>query len=251
MKISDKAAAVLSTCVVDGNAVRITSGQLERKLYLEVNAVLEAIGGKWDRKTKIHLFVAPPSDALEASIESGEVRTIREDRASMGYFPTPARLAAELVKMAGIEPGMAVLEPSAGEGAIASAIAAAHGIPTCVELDPGRAKKLVDVGFSQVHCGDFLDYRPTNTFDRIVMNPPFSVTGNRRADIAHVRHAVDLLARGGRLVSVMSAGVEFRDDALTRAFRDQFGATITRLPEDAFKASGTAVRTVTVTIDKR
>lgn len=251
MIISDKAAAVLSTCVVDGKAIRITSGQLDRKLYVEVNAVLEAIGGKWDRKAKAHLFDADPSDALDASVEAGEVCTVREQRKALGYFPTPPAIAADLVLFAGVKAGMTVLEPSAGEGAIVKAITDAKGTPFLVEIDPTRAAKLSH--YSSVHVGDFLAYEPAfmGKLDRVVMNPPFSVTGNRRADIAHVRHAYKFLAPGGRLVSVMSAGVEFRDDAVTRAFRDDFNPEIVALPDQAFKSSGTNVRAVVVTIDLR
>lgn len=65
-------------------------------------------------------------------------------------------------------------------------------------------------------------------------------------------HALGFLRPGGRLVSVMSAGVKYRQDAKTRAFRElveQHSGTIEDLPEDAFRESGTSVRTVVVTMD--
>jgi 16S rRNA G1207 methylase RsmC len=89
---------------------------------------------------------------------------------------------------------------------------------------------------------------PKGLFDRIVMNPPFA----DQQDIRHVMHAATLLKPGGRLVAIMSAGVAFRDDRLSRAFRAlllEHGGAIEYLPEAAFKASGTGVLAVLVTIE--
>jgi 16S rRNA G1207 methylase RsmC len=89
---------------------------------------------------------------------------------------------------------------------------------------------------------------PKGLFDRIVMNPPFA----DQQDIRHVTYAATFLKSGGRLVAIMSAGVAFRKDRLAREFRalvEQRGGSIEELPADAFRASGTGVRTVLVTIE--
>ena len=68
----------------------------------------------------------------------------------------------------------------------------------------------------------------------------------------HVLHAARFLSPGGRLVSVMSAGVTFRTSAKHAAFRDFVAAhngAIEPLPEGAFKPSGTSVNTVIVTLE--
>jgi len=88
------------------------------------------------------------------------------------------------------------------------------------------------------------------SFDRVVMNPPFS----GRADIAHVRHAHSFLRPGGRLAAIMSNGVAFREDRLAREFREFVAANdgvISPNPDGAFLESGTGVRTVTVVLEKR
>lgn len=56
----------------------------------------------------------------------------------------------------------------------------------------------------------------------------------------------------GALLAVMSAGVTFRQDKRTAALREvvEASGTIEPLPEDSFKESGTAVRTVLVVIDR-
>ena len=94
---------------------------------------------------------------------------------------------------------------------------------------------------------DFLKVEVVPQFDRVVMNPPFA----KRADVFHVNHALRFLKPGGRLVSIMSSSVTFRDDKLTEAFRDLVkarGGSIEANDKGAFKESGTLVNTVTVVI---
>lgn len=174
----------------------------------------------------------------------------------LSYFATSPALAAELVRRAGVTPTCQVLEPSAGTGAIAKAIVAAQGSAgrlTCVELHPGRALDCERDTGAKVERADFLMWTGGGQqFDCIVMNPPFSMPGCELLDIDHVMHAASMLAPGGRLVSVMSAGVTFRRNAKALEFRawlDRNGGTIEQLPEGAFAESGTGVRTVVVTVD--
>ncbi len=48
-----------------------------------------------------------------------------------------------------------------------------------------------------VSYGDFLEHR--GEYDRVLMNPPFE----HGQDMDHVRHAYELLASGGRIVSIV------------------------------------------------
>lgn len=182
---------------------------------------------------------------------------------NFGFFETPTEIARQVLEAAGIVPKGAhspaynpepfsVLEPSAGRGAIARQAAEAPGARwvTCVEIQAAHAAELKDAGvYARVVHGDFLDQSPEalGTFDRIVMNPPFD--GGR--DVDHVTHALRFLKPGGRLAAVMAAGVEFREDAKTAAFRDlveRYRGRFFDLPPGSFAASGTLVNTVVVTI---
>jgi len=80
------------------------------------------------------------------------------------------------------------------------------------------------------------------------MNPHFE----KRQDVKHALRAFGMLKPGGKLVSVMSAGVTFRDDALGREFRefvDGHNGRIMPLPEGSFKESGTGANTVIVVME--
>jgi type I restriction-modification system DNA methylase subunit len=74
----------------------------------------------------------------------------------------------------------------------------------------------------------------------------------RELDIDHVMHAFKFLKPGGKLVSVMSAGITFRQDRKAVAFREMLEAhngQIIPLPEGSFKESGTGVNAVIVTVE--
>ena len=123
-----------------------------------------------------------------------------------------------------------------------------------VELHAGRAATLRQ-RFPEVQVlqRDFLDTYPMLLpyADAVVMNPPFSVEGLPQADLAHVSHALDCVRPGGALVAVMSAGVTFRQNAATLAFRTRvegMGGRFEQLPEGAFASAGTDVCAVTLTI---
>ena len=173
-QIKDDVLTVLSTLNIDGNNVTI-NGQLDRKLYLAVNKVLERIGGKWNRKAKAHVFDGDPTDRLNNVIECGEL----DPKIKTGYFPTPAKIVDKMIELANLERGQTILEPSAGQGHIADRICTKIGIhPEDIEICeilPENVHILEEKGyvvqrefFKHVDdCGGDVKY------DRILMNPPF------------------------------------------------------------------------------
>lgn len=240
MKIDQDVLAVLSVAEVNGAALLLT-GQLDRKLYERTNKVIEAAGGKWNRKAKAHVFDADAADRIDQMILSGEVEVPKDE---FNFFPSPPAVVARLLSLADVRAGMRVLEPSAGKGAIAYACVDLGAVVDCYELMEANFAALAgDIRLGSVRRLDFLTQAPEPSYDRVVMNPPFL----KQADIKHVMHALQFLKPGGRLVAVMSAGVSFRNDARTTAFRqlvEARGGSIKALPENSFKASGTGVNTV-------
>lgn len=252
MKVENDVLAVLSAAETAGNSLKLI-GQLDRKLYERTNKVLDAAGGKWDKKAKAHLFPGDAADAMEQIILTGDVDYAKSPKSVAqlyGFFPTPRPIVDRLLELADIAPGMRVLEPSAGQGAIAWPCAEAGATVDCYEIQQGNAALLamgapVDLGHTKT--ADFLSIEPVPEYDRVVMNPPFA----KQDDIRHVMHALKFLKPGGRLVAVMSAGVTFRDNRLTKEFRDVVwgsGGSFEDVAEGAFKESGTMVRTVVALI---
>ena len=248
MKIENDVLAVLSRCTLTGTSLVLPS-QLDRKMYERTNKVIEAAGGKWDRKAKAHLFASDADTRVDQIILTGEVEVPKDE---FNYFPTPLAVVDRLMELAEIKPGMRVLEPSAGRGAIALACADQGATVDCVELMDANYQELRKInnglwlGGELTH-GDFLACPPVAIYDRIVMNPPFM----KQSDIRHVMHALKFLKADGLLVSVMGSSVTFRDNTLTQLFRDtvrNHGGDIEALPEGSFKQSGTMVNTVIVTI---
>jgi len=248
--LSASALNVLSSGVaITGNALTLTCGQLDRKLYLEVNAALEAIGGTWNRKQKAHLFEESPEDALDQILVDGGFHDVKRD---LNQFFTPPALAREIVQRAKVE-GMSVLEPSAGDGALAiECIRQGAKRLMCIEPHPTTFEKLdkrltAERFPAWWHCGDFMQHDINDKYDRVVMNPPFA----RQQDIDHVLRAFDLLKKGGTLTAIMSAGTKDRSNKKAVDFRalvKQAHGTIESLPDGSFKESGTNVRTVLVTM---
>jgi predicted RNA methylase len=245
VKVSEAVMAVLSTARTEGNALFITGGQLDRKLYESTNKVLEAAGGKWNRKQRAHLFAGDAAEAMDQVLLSGEITRPQD----FGYFPTPAPVIDRLFDLADLKTNHLTLEPSAGTGAIALPMRDLLTDVDCVELLPKHVealRKSMSLPM-QITEGDFLAIEPQPKYDRVVMNPPFA----KQADIRHVMHASRFLKRGGRLVSVMASGVKFRQDRTAesfRAFLEERDGTMEDLPPDSFKESGTSVNTVIVTL---
>jgi SAM-dependent methyltransferase len=107
----------------------------------------------------------------------------------------------------GIRNGDRVLEPSAGRGDIADAIAKRGGHLVAIEPHRMLIPILEAKGFD-VFGGRFEDYAPAAHFDAVVMNPPFA----KGLDMAHVRRAVQFLKPGGRLASLLSANLNVDHD---------------------------------------
>lgn len=261
MRIMTDVLAVLSALEFPAERHAKITEQLERSMYTRVNKVLEAAGGKWNRREQAHVFDEDAQAVIDALINTGEVTTNRD----RGFFPTPAPLARRLVEMAGILPGMRVLEPSAGTGRLVDAILEAkpdHVVAIERDLPMrhaliARARTPAGVGLWVDDVDDFMDYQPRyggnggiKRFDRTVMNPPFCRSG-KGDHLDHVVHALDLLAPGGVLVSVLPSSITFRRDRRHTEFRariDKHRGEVISLPDRSFAESGTSVNAVALRI---
>lgn len=245
MKIEKEILNILDKCTIEigeKNIVFLPLGQLDRKTYMAVNKCLEAIGGKWDRKEKGHIFEDYPVDIFENLLLTGEVEDIKKE---FQFFETPKELAKQIIEMAELQEGDTILEPSAGKGAIADEIKT--GILFVNELNEKNYKVLLEK-YKQATNYDFVE-TSLGFFDKIIMNPPFS----KQQDVDHILRAFDHLRTGGILVSIVSESPFFRENKKSiefRKFLENNNAEIIKNPDGTFKESGTMVNTRIIKIKK-
>ncbi|MFC3230390.1 DUF4942 domain-containing protein [Marinibaculum pumilum] len=168
-----------------------------------------------------------------------------------GFYPTSEGMAEDIVRNCQLyrredQPGMTVLEPSAGTGNLARpCVKNWRAAVDCVELQDHLAAGLLAEGiYRRVWQADFLAMRPDpdKLYDRIIMNPPF----DRERDIDHVLHALRFLKPDGFLAAIMSAGTEFRETKKAvhfRALMAEKRARFSDLPAGSFAHAGTYVNT--------
>lgn len=252
MHIPEEVLVVLRGAVLTSTTVTLPPEKLDRKLYVQVNNVLEAAGGKWDRRMRAHVFPRDPRELLGLAVETGQIVSKKTE---LQAFYTPAALAMEVVaflpnwtpaKMRSLR----VLEPSAGHGALLDPLVQ-QGVcaknVTCYDVDQDAVDVLNGRGY-RASCHDFLtvvDPALVCAFDVVVMNPPFA----KGQAVAHVHHALRFPKVGGRLLAIMpptwetsrvKAAVALRD-ALTKSYD---GWLVRPLPDGSFREAGTDVKVV-------
>jgi len=190
--------------------------------------VLTAIGGVEDGDG--WEFGYNPRAVIDEVVVSGCI----PDAQSHQFYPTPENIAREAVEAAQIGPTDECLEPSAGLGGIADLMPKDR--TRCVEVSALHCEVLRAKGFEVVEA-DFLKWNPLGvTFDRVVMNPPYS-EGRWRA---HVEHAASLTAKGGRLVAILPESA--RGKRLLPGWEESWGA-VHKFPGTSISVSVlTAVR---------
>lgn len=248
LKIKDEILSILADCTINNNILYLPEIQLDRATYTAVNKCIEAIGGKWNKKVKGHVFDCDPSEGLENLILTGEVEDMKK---TFQFFPTPKELSEQVCDMAELETACNILEPSCGKGDLADTIYSRNQNLICIELNYEMKKYLDKKPYTSMIGDDFLNYKSETVkpFDRIIMNPPFS----KQQDIDHILHAFSLLGNKGILVSIMSISPFFRTNKKSVDFVEWLNdvkAEIVDVPEGAFKTSGTMIRTKIIKIIK-
>jgi predicted RNA methylase len=164
----------------------------------EAAAILETIGGTPAGRGR-WAFDYDPISVVQEITTTGCI----PDQKAHQYYPTPNEIAADVVALANIGLNDNVLEPSAGQGALAVLAPLAERV-TCVEISPLHCKILQSKGFHPVQA-DFVQWSVgAPLFTRIMMNPPFS-EGRWQT---HLSAAASLLATAGVLVAVLPASAK-------------------------------------------
>ena len=188
----------------------------------------------------------------EHKLDGMRLKIKQSARSFNDFFPTPEKTTNRVLELADVRPGMKTLEPNAGMGHIAEKLQTAAGKDNVdlVEMS-GQLVNYLETSGHKVTQADFLKYGDKDTYDRIVMNPPFS----KDQDIEHVMHAYDLLKPGGKMTAIMSNMAGLRSNQKNRAFSewmDEVGAHVEDLEAGSFKSSfnPTSVSTKVLVVDK-
>jgi predicted RNA methylase len=256
ISIDDEVSDILvrSTCV--GNILSLPQEQLSRPLYSRVNKLLEALGGKWNKQKRGHVFSSNPSEKIREALSN---RSVLDEKKLFQFYSTPNYLASEMVGMAEIGSSYdIVVEPSAGDGAIvASLLEAGCNNVIAVEIQPDLAQSLKLKTTPnmphklKVYCDNFLTWMPpSKPISRFVANPPFS----NQQDAEHVSRMLELIRPGGIVVSVMSSMALERNTAKSKRLCQLltgFDWQTTPLPPGTFSDSGTEVSTIILKAARR
>lgn len=181
------------------------------------------------------------------------------------YFATPEPVGYKMVQWLQSKPGQSLLEPSAGDGAIARWMPD-NTYNTVVEPSRDLTPKLMrNVAGAKVVESTFENFDLHNKFDGIAMNPPFGKGKDRGGKLAmeHVAKAYKHLKDGGRLIAIIPDGpaCQARFDKWfygnqeakrkeDRGVADGVLMADIHLPSVTFNREGTSANTRMVVIDK-
>lgn len=229
--------------VVDGK-LQLPKQQLAH--YDDISRLIGKAGGRYVTGRKQFVFDAgiDCTDVLRRLV-AGETVNFRQE---YQFFATPEAKAIEAVKEVentlGTLRGKRVLEPSAGEGALANVARRMGADVVAIEAWNVNAIKLRAQGYDVIER-DFLSVTPEEigTFDAILANPPFT----KNQDIQHAMHMFQFIRPGGALSIIMStAWLEGKTKAHSqfKEFLATQDVKVMAIEAGAFKESGTPVPTV-------
>lgn len=166
---------------------------------------------------------------------------------AFNLFQTPEPIASRMAGIASSHDGP-WLEPSAGLGRLYRAGRDVYGGPvSLVESSPECARELYEATArdrdARIYQRDFLSCSVEELggpFGVVLMNPPFK----RGLDIKHIRHAYEMLAPGGLLVSLCYDGV------MQNRHLKPCVSSWEQLPPGAFKSEGTSASVALLTWEK-
>ena len=205
-----------------------------------------------DTATSVHETEAR-FDWLEAALPPRHVRS--EGQVELQQFSTPPMLAWLMAKAAAISAHDTLLEPSAGNGALALWGSLQDASLVLNEIDLARRNGLGHIfpaATITAHDGELIaDLLRSPVPSVVLMNPPFAHSHERGEDretaMRHLRGAIRAAANGARIVAIMPDGF----DASTFAkAQDEASLLINVRLEQMFRRTGTGIAVRLVVIDK-
>ncbi len=226
---------IFAKCTVKNNTVFLPNEQLPRDVYAMLAKHLENNFGKWNKKAGGIVFDYDPTQLIER-FRNGETPNWKKE---YQFFPTPPEVI-DLILQIACPLENSVLEPSAGNGAIAKAVLefASGNTVDCLEINPMCRENLKKAGLNVVG-EDFLTWNP-KPYDFVIANPPFS--GLTWAD--HVLKMMEV--PGADIITLVPESFHFRTEAKVQRIRERVYASYRvkdHVSPSAFKSAGTMIET--------
>ena len=183
-------------------------------------------------------------DWLEAALPPRHVRS--EAQVELQQFSTPPMLAWLMAKAAAVSSQDTLLEPSAGNGALALWGSVQNASLALNEIDPARRDGLGHIfptATISAHDGELMaDLHRGPVPSVVLMNPPFARSQERGKDgetaQRHLRSAIRAVANGARIVAIMPEGF----DASTFAkVQDEASLFLDVRLQQMFRRAGTGI----------
>lgn len=233
----------LQTLILDGDVIRLPEQHLRH--YARIKLAIEKAGGSYNAGGYFSFLAGINAGEVLKQLQSGKSVHVKKDNQ---FYATPSELARTVVSAVGHLAGKRVLEPSAGDGALADLARAAGADVVTIENWNVNVLKLQAKGYDVMER-DFLTVTPEEIglFDAIVANPPFT----RGMDMKHVEHMLKFLKPGATLSVLTSTSWEAGSQRRQAAFRqmlEEHKAYIERVAPGAFKSSGTQVGALHITL---
>ena len=192
-------------------------------------------------------------DWLEAALPPRHVRS--EAQVELQQFSTPPMLTWLMAKAAAVSAQDTLLEPSAGNGALALWGSVENASLLLNEIDPARRDSLGHIFPTHAitaHDGELIaDLNRGPVPSVVLMNPPFARSQERGKDgetaQRHLRSAIRAAAAGARIVAIMPEG--FDASAFAKA-QDETSLLLNVRLEQMFRRTGTGIAVRLVVIDK-
>ena len=231
--------------------------------YNAVEVAVNQIVAAQDLRNATPATIAQFAESLEATTLQLPTQTRRTgEKIEFQQFSTPPAYALAANYAAAIRDGEAVLEPSAGNGGLA-VVARSMGANVAVnEISESRAAGLRALGFAPTteDAEQIANILEPESFDTVVMNPPFSAAGARGVSASnaigarHVSQALKMLRPGGRLVAIMGAGFTPENSRVSGLFKSmaksgQFRA-IVKVDGRVYRKYGTTFDNQLIVYDK-
>lgn len=195
-------------------------------------------------------------DGVDAATSAEDLKTTCTALAKdLSYYWTPEPVVRRLLDGLNLS-GLLVLEPSAGTGHIVQALLREGATVEAVEVHPERVRELSRIPYAalNVRARNFLTMPPSDEFDYVIMNPPFS--GTHWMD--HVRHAFKFLRPNGELRAVVPISAEVGDSPKHEEFRKwaeahkcNWSSMFEDLPAESFASAGTRINTVILRLRRK